>query len=464
MTTTSTIINNHHERRPPIPWIAIVATAIASQLAGCATRTVVDVTATATAERAFPPRVSIDMLFVLTVGGSTAALKRNVGKSFPMLHKALLAGTAGSPLSLHIGTTSSEMGAGPFQPPSCDPRMGRLYLPTKELYPSYPRPSDPFIVVENGSSNLSGHFTNDKLYEAFSTLIDVDGCSPSGSVAHLEASRMALLRETNPGFLRDDSTLFVLYVVDTMDCSLDRPELFDPATQKAGIDSTLGPWSSFRCFEFGFRCDINNRTAPGVRKNCEPIAEWLFPIERYLQFYRNLRQPGELILASIAGPPEPVEVMIDHTGTPMLKTSETCYEGGAQPELRLHRLMKAFPPTLSSPKCTGPGHDADYDKFFAEIGAAIAMRRREYCLPLPPLAIAAPSTSDIAARCHVLASTPEGSIEVPACDAPSETSGCWSPAVIPACTESWGIGVAVSNQLASSPLVIRCVWPQPNPA
>ena len=76
----------------------------------------------------------------------------------------------------------------------------------------------------------------------------------------LEASLAALTRQAEPGmpnegFLRNDSLLAIIYVTDEDDCSASNPQLYD--NTQTDINSTLGPLTSYRCFEFGITCDVN---------------------------------------------------------------------------------------------------------------------------------------------------------------------------------------------------------------
>jgi len=121
-------------------------------------------------------------------------------------------------------------------------------------------------------------------------------------------------RNGNPGFLRRDTILAIVFVTKRIDCSARNPQLFDPH------DPSLGPLG-FRCFEKGVRCDVNDRDVPGERHLCKPAFDWLYKVKEYVHFFESLKQePPEdrMILAAIAGPPSPV--VVGHTkGTPTLE-------------------------------------------------------------------------------------------------------------------------------------------------
>jgi len=103
--------------------------------------------------------------------------------------------------------------------------------------------------------------------------LGTQGCGYEHS---LESARRALDPQSNinPGFLRDDAFLAIVFITDEDDCSARNPQLFDPT--QAALTDPLGPLTSFRCFEFGITCDINDRNKMGPRHNCVPAQDWLW--------------------------------------------------------------------------------------------------------------------------------------------------------------------------------------------
>lgn len=429
-----------------------------------------------TTEVSYPvKRRAVDLLFVLTVGNSTFELREAVGQAFPDLYEALQA-QAGPDLSLHIGATSTEMGAGPFQPADCVPRAGKLYVPPPDQA-EYPRPTGSFINVEENKHNVEGGVSDPgrEIFRAFEGMTWVGGwgCSPFGVVQPLEAARAALLPETNPGFVRQDALLFVLYVADTLDCSLARPELFAPATRDPYFNDPsgkLGPYSAFRCFEFGFDCDIDDRTIAGPRQDCQPRDEdgWLHPLSRYVAAYHQLKRPGEVVLAAIAGPPEPVEVKIipsenpSYPDHPILATSATCFEVGAQPALRLHGLLSRFPPLLFASKCTAQLYNPDYRSFLRQLGSVIAERLGQFCLSAAPSAAAKLAGSSTREACELQVLDGAGERSLPVCAAAGTGEPCWLPTSLPACSRSAGLGFTLQHADGlQGRLRLRCSWSNP---
>jgi hypothetical protein len=148
----------------------------------------------------------------------------------------------------------------------------------------------------------------------------------------------------NQGFRRDDAQLVVLLMTDEDDCSAKDPDLlFDPS--QTAMDSTLGPLSAFRCFEFGVTCDPDGRM-PGPRDRCRPREDataLLHPPSRYLRFLRALPAPHAPILAALAGPVNDghVEVVLDEYGYPEVEHS-CSGRVRATPGIRLRSVVAAF--------------------------------------------------------------------------------------------------------------------------
>lgn len=139
----------------------------------------------------------------------------------------------------------------------------------------------------------------------------------------------------------------VLFLTDEDDCSASDNLLYDPSQN--GINDPLGPISSWRCFEFGVACDINDRSTPGLRQYCQPRADpgaLLFPTDDYVSFLLGLRDPGEVVIAAIAGPVVNNSVSVDidvNTGFPSLEASCGAGTGdGAMPGIRLRALTEQF--------------------------------------------------------------------------------------------------------------------------
>jgi len=311
--------------------------------------------------RYFPQSIEkdVDMLFIVDNSNSMEQEQANLAKQFPSLIEALrspklgVADPKGSPCTsadrrncripnVHIGVVSSDLGAGNYSLPSCEVAGGDGgKLRNAPMVAGCTPPKDPYISYVDGLTNVSttGKDGVEQVKDAFGciALLGTGGC---GFEHQIESARRALdpTLNVNPGFIRKDAFLAVVWITDEDDCSAKKPQLFDPAQQ--GLTDPLGPLQSFRCTEFGISCDKNGRQ-PGVRHNCVPGFDWLFKVEDYQKFFAGLKPPGRVILFAIAGPTEPFEVGTEGPN-PVLKPSCQSSMGFAVPAVRLASLVKSF--------------------------------------------------------------------------------------------------------------------------
>jgi hypothetical protein len=437
-------------RRGSLPGIAVLLFGLAS----CVQPPVKPTDPVVTSARYPLRRGAVDVLVVLTMGNSTENLRDGAMLALSKLHEALGAGAANSP-SLRIGVITSYAGAGPYAQPPC-PALG--HGGKLQLRPHWDGTSsaDAWVQVDGSASNVQGPGADKTPAEKAFALLAANGgvdytsvrdCPLFGYVQPLEASRLALLPKTNPGFRRPGALLAVIYVQDTMDCSLADHALFDPKT--ASHDHPLGPYSSFRCFEHGFRCDQSGR-GPGPRTNCAPVDGYLHHPRRYIDFLRHMGAPGEVLVAAIAGELPP-QLVVKLDGVRPYFAGPSCYEGGSQPPLRLRYLLEAFTPTLHQAKCE-PAYN-DYRPFLSKVGEELRRRLALHCLPA-----ALRANPPGATRCAVELERAGQRSEIEPCGAegaPHET--CWRAAAEPACG-LWG-GQRfdlVGTTPASGELVVTC--------
>jgi hypothetical protein len=151
----------------------------------------------------------------------------------------------------------------------------------------------------------------------------------------------------NTGFLRENAYLGIIFITDIDDCSAADPGLFDPG--QSSIDSPLGFFSGFRCFEFGVTCDINERTHIGLRQDCQPRDDpgaLLHPISRYVQLLGELKDRKVLTIAALAGPVDNQTVTVFLNDYIMPEVQRSCYGNsmweGAKPGIRLKAFVEAF--------------------------------------------------------------------------------------------------------------------------
>lgn len=357
-----------------------------------------------------PPTEKVDALFVIDNSGSMAAKQAAIASQITSFISSLRSDTRGLP-DVHIGVTSTDLGTGVFSITHCDDPpggdAGRLLTntcatPTGAPYIVNVAPTGCTIErdtsgqctthdctqsnCEEGTLETDAHgcprCTNhqgEPLEDVFSCISQL-GTLGCGFEQPLEAMRKALdpSNTHNAGFLRPDSVLAVFFLTDEDDCSASTPQLFDP-TQTA-IDSPLGPLTSFRCFEFGVTCDINLRTATGVRENCQPREDsgaLLYPISEYVSFLAGLRDPGRIVVAAAAGPVQnqSVTVTLDNdTGWPELGYSCTTPNDGAVPAIRLLAMVEQFVDPLDLGWAFSPICSLDYSGALSSFAMKIRSR------------------------------------------------------------------------------------------
>ncbi len=289
----------------------------------------------------------VDVLFVIDNSGSMTEEQTTVVDELEGFVMSLRALPGGSP-DLHVGVVTTDMGASTGicesdqgilqnvpQDQGCESLTGRF------LSESY-----------NDVGELAQNFTG-TLNESLSCIAPV-GVSGCGFESPLEAAKRALdgSNQENAGFLRDDALLLLVIVSDEDDCSTPDQALFgDP---NADLDSQLGPFSSFRCFEFGVECDSDVRGL-GTKTNCTVREDSLVSgVDPYVEFLSSLKGPGDLVVASIHGRPQvdddgsfAVEVVPNQStgqlsGTPTLAPACSSSRGLATPAIRLESFASRF--------------------------------------------------------------------------------------------------------------------------
>jgi len=372
---------------------------------------------------------SVDLLFVIDNAGSMFGEQAIVRANFPALIQKLKEVMGGLP-NVHLGVTTTDLGTGVFDITYCEEVGGDAgALVTGSC--GNPMGNDRYIIdVEPQSCEItkepdntcSSHscaqancahepttvlvpdsttgcprcrnYENESLEDVFDCIANL-GTMGCGFEQPLEAMYKALdtTNVTNAGFVRENAFLAVVLITDEDDCSGSDPQLFD--NTQTDIDSTLGPLTSYRCFEFGVTCDINSRTHQGTRQECVPredAAALLHPLSRYIQFLQALKDPQMLVVAAIAGPVTPspsgighnMVVGLDDLSNPELQYSCTTAVDGAVPGIRIYNLISAFNEQEDlgmwaySSICS-----ADYTSALAGIGDEIKDLLEDQCLPAP---------------------------------------------------------------------------------
>lgn len=326
----------------------------------------------------------VDFLFVIDNSRSMESKQERLQQGFHRLLAGLRYPTLDGWLpNLRIGVVSTDLGTDPFPVPSCGrPGGDGGRLQQTPRFTGCPTLADPWISVSDGATNIVG-CEDDSLAcvdRSFGCLVRLgeQGCAFE---APLESARRALdpALAVNPGFLRSDALLVVVFLTDEDDCSVRDPELF--RQQPPGKPDPLGPLDSYRCFAFGIRCDATPLDPTGPRENCEPAFDWLYRVEDYVSFFAGLKQSkGGVLMAAIAGPPTPVVVRKQGEELTLESTcSATTDVAAAWPAIRLSRVVEAFGGPLIS-ICRPV-----YEESLLALGRQIVSRLAVHCLPGPLL-------------------------------------------------------------------------------
>ncbi len=348
---------------------ALPAVLMLTVLAGCLTRSTVSTDGAASdvqgdncfALHLFDDR-EVDILFVIDNSNSMHHEQKSLMKQSPWLLDGLRSAKLGGKLpDVQLGIVSSDLGAGSYNLPSCKSTGGdQGKLLNKPQIPGCIPPSGPWISYQGGKTNIPGAKGDpvNAVKTAFQCIAEI-GITGCGFEQPFSAARRALdpLLSVNPGFLRQHAVLAVLFLSDEDDCSASNSKLFDPSKQ--GLSDPLGPLTSFRCFEFGVKCQCPNsskcdRTTLGPRKNCVPGGSYLHKVEDFITFFNALKKtadgkalPGRVLMAAIAGPTNRVEVGMDGNN-PTLKPSCQNAAGLALPAIRIEALVHTFAKELSA--------------------------------------------------------------------------------------------------------------------
>ena len=291
---------------------------------------------------------NIDILFVIDDSGSMGEEQASLARNFPAFINVLNTIPGGLP-DVHIGVVSSNVGTGGVNIGGCSSAT----LPE----------GDDGNLQTNGCAGVTAAYLEDvaqpdgsrarnyggALADVFTCMAQL-GTTGCGFEAHLESAFRALSPGRNPGFLRPDAYLAIVFVADEDDCSaLPGGALFgDPM---ATVASPLGPRTSFRCWEFGVECDDEpNPRAFGTYTGCRPRAAspYLQGVQRYVDYVKSLKDsPRKIVVAGIIGnvDADATSIVIadpDDVTRPMLAPSCTSAVGVAAPAHRLQAFLDGF--------------------------------------------------------------------------------------------------------------------------
>ncbi len=346
--------------------LGLLATSIISigALTGCPDREVsrVDPIQDPVLDKSIPVNINrnLDILFVIDNSGSRLAEQQQLTANFPGFINVLQQIEGGLP-DIHLGVISSNVGAAGAQsvpgcPASGDDGNLLTGAPGNTCATQFGLTGSFISDIAQPNGTRTKNYTGalDGLFTCMGSL----GTSGCGFEMHLESAYRALQPGKNPMFYRAEAYLAVIFVADEDDCSTEMGAMFgDP---NAGISSQLGPRTSFRCHEFGVRCDNDsNPRALGPKTGCEPDTNsvYQYEVQRYIDFMRNLKDdPKLVIVAGIIGNFDSVAGDLTvgpdrRTNDPNLpEVSRSCFtrdpndpDDGAAPPVRLQAFLTAFP-------------------------------------------------------------------------------------------------------------------------
>jgi hypothetical protein len=293
---------------------------------------------------------AIDVLFVVDDSGSMGDQQADLAaRAQEALFDVIDSAVGGQP-DLHVGVVSTNMGAGGFNIPGCADQGddGHLLVQTAADGTSCGGLTDHYIVDEAAPGG--GRHTNytGTLADVFACQVKVGvlGCGFEQPLASLERAISGEVG-ANAGFLRPDALLVVIVITDEDDCSA-KAALFDP-----DAEATLGRLSSFRCFQHAMVCDEPDLSTPGPKTNCHPddSAPLVNPLQQTVDALVAAKggDPSKVMIAAIAAPTEPVQVVAQDNGaggTQAVELGASCTDANldlASPAIRLEKLLHSFP-------------------------------------------------------------------------------------------------------------------------
>lgn len=340
-----------------------------------------------------------------------SALKNMIG-GLPDIHLGVISTDVGTANALESGCDANGDG-GRLLTGSCTNPVGAPYIVDVaprgceiQREPSYGcsahacgpehcahEPSTTFVMDTTGCPRCR-NYSGESLEDVFACIADLgtQGCNWEQP---LESLHRALAPDNthNAGFLRESSVLGIFIISDEDDCSASDPLLF--SREPEDLDGPLGPFTSFRCFEQGITCDVDDRVTMGTRHHCVPRDDEdarLHGVDRYVDRLDELKLRQLVSVAVLAGPVLPsasgegfdVEVQPDDNGNPMLQWSCTITVDGAAPGIRLRAFAAAFnEPTDLDDWAFASVCDGDLIPSFTGIGNALKATISPACLPAP---------------------------------------------------------------------------------
>lgn len=294
-----------------------------------------------------PPARGVDLLFVVDNTSYTEPEQAQLAAALPLFINVLSAPTGALP-DLHIGVISTDMGAsGAFNVSNCsaagDDGQLSTGLPQNTCVARFGLQHAFISDLAAADGGRQRNYTDGQMAPLFECLVSL-GTGGCGFEQPLAAVRRALEPGWNPGFLRPDAALAIVIVSDEDDCSTVDPTMFGERTAMPG--SLLGPFTGFRCFDFGVRCaELDLRTS-GPKTACAPRARspYMWDVIELADEIRATKPAGHVVVTVIAGPATPVMVVGSGNDgrTPALQPSCGTVPTSAEPAIRLTAFAERF--------------------------------------------------------------------------------------------------------------------------
>lgn len=272
--------------------------------------------------------VGVDLLIVVDNSPAMATPQKWLARDVAALILALEALPGG--VNFRIGVVSTDVGVGSYSNQNCTANgdKGKLLVRAGCTGPT------------GGAKYLEriGTALNyvPPLAERLGCMVQL-GESGCGFEQPLESMRLAL-DGANPDFLRPSAALAVLILSNEDDCSAANTSLFDSKS------TTLGPYSSFRCFQYGVLCNGKQPPRePTLLSGCQPGQAYLHEVApRYRDFLLKLKPPGWVSLLVLAAPPKTLTSVVQvETAPPYWYVDQSCQSPSGvkgDPAFRLQQL------------------------------------------------------------------------------------------------------------------------------
>jgi hypothetical protein len=418
----------------------------------------------------------VDVLFMMADTQGTPPKIQGAVARFPALMNVLNSAT---PASYHIGVVTSDLGSAQSLDAGCTPGglggklqvVGRAakYQPYPDGMPCAPVTGGLGFIDYNLQSATNNLPSGASLEHQFACMSDV-GTAGCGFDSPLESVYKALhdcmpdaygnypgcTIPENKGFLRPDSLLAIMWVIDEDDCSAPPDsDLFD-------LNAPYGPLLSFRCTKWGIEClqngmetqvpDDSNGPMMGCMSWPNPDGTGpgkLYDVSRYIDFFNSQvrSNSNDVILAAIDAPSTPFSTFYGNPSTyapcstppdgknctPLLQHScNASMAFFADPAVRINQVLAAAPNGQQDSVCA-----PDYADAMTAFGNAIAARLNG------AICVGASVANPSAPNCTVVQIATDGTkTNLPACG--TAAPPCWNLITQTGCP--WSCGADGSTQ------------------